>query len=182
MEPDSQLIWNANDVKSSQLLSDKNPLLVNGHKPIVNPLYDEDEFDVDTETPFLAALTTVEVIPLEKTAVNDDIGSNENNIQTMEDGEILENSNDGSATKRRAGSKSASINSKSEEKSKRNSKTSTRKRNHYSPERRPSYGRRSGSYGARDRKRRKPSNTSNTAKVTQATRDFVNRDKRETKR
>lgn len=181
MELEKQSVWSTKNLKSNQLTSDKNSMSVNGHKPIVNPLYDDDEFDVDTDTPFLAALSTTDVKNVDKN-VDDGVGNTENNIQTIEDGEILENSNDYLMLDDQENNpRSASRSSKNNGKSKRTSKSRTRKSNNFSPEQQSSCGRsrgerqRSSSYGDHDKKRRK------TIDVTKM-RESVNRDKRETKR
>lgn len=166
---------------ANQLPSEKKSIVLNGHKPIVNPLYDDDEFDVDTETPFLSALSTVEVAKVDKNA-DDDIGNTATNLQTVEDGEILENSNDETGFSDQKNHRSVSRSLKNEETAKsNNSKWSSRKSSNYSPERRSSGARdrgkreRSGSYGDRDQ---------NKKRMTEAAkmRDSMIRDKHETKR
>lgn len=169
MELEKASIWNRNDLKSSQSPPVENSILVNGHKPIVNPLYDDDEFDVDTDTPFLAALSTTELTKLDKSVV---VGENECHNQTIEDGEILENSNDGTASNERKERRSTSRSSKNDEKSKRMKKSRSRKSKQFSPERRPSCVRfrggheRSNSYVDRDKNGRKTADKSKTREST----------------
>lgn len=178
MEIEKQPTWNTNESKSSQLPAVENSILVNGHKPIVNPLYDDDEFDVDTDTPFLAALSTAEVPKLDKSVAVREI---DNYNQTIEDGEILENSNEGTASIERKDHRSISRSSKNDDKSIRSGKSRSHKSKHYSPERRPSCGRfrgrheRSNSYNDRSQKRRRTADASKT-------RESTNRDECEPKR
>lgn len=175
MELDKHSAWKSNDVKSRQPPSDKNAVLVNGHKPIVNPLYDDDEFDVDTETPFLTALATADV-PKQNQIAD---GGKEYNNQTVEDGEILDNSNEEAAVNDRKTHRNAAKSSKNNDKSRRASKSRSGKSNNHSPERRLSSSRfreRSSSCGDRDKERRPK-----TADAEKA-RESMNRDKRDTKR
>lgn len=180
MELEKSSTWNTSNAKSKQLPADRNSGLANGHKPIVNPLYDDDEFDVDTETPFLAALSHTDLLKPDKR--NDGaLGDGGNNIPAVEDGEILENSTDDAVFKERKTHRSASRSSRNDSKSKRRSKSRSRKSKNYSPERRSSSGRvrgerdRSSSYADRDKKRQK---TTDAVKM----RESMNCDKRESKR
>lgn len=175
MELEKPSTWNTSNAKSKQLPADRNLVLVNGHKPIVNPLYDDDEFDVDTETPFLAALSHTDLLKSDK-RVDAAPGDDRNNIPVVEDGEILENSTDDAVFKDRKSHRSASRSSRNDSKSKRRSKSRSRKSKNYSPEQRSSSGRvRSSSYADRDKKRLK---TTDAAKK----RESINCDKRESKR
>lgn len=180
MELEKQSAGNANDGKPNQLPSEKKSIVLNGHKPIVNPLYDDDEFDVDTKTPFLTALSTVEVAKLDKNG-DDEFGNTATNLQTVEDGEILENSNDETGFSDRKNNRSESRSLKNEEIAKGTSKWRFHKLNNYSPERRSSGAHyrgkreRSHSYGDRDQKKKR-------MKEAAKTRDSMICDKRETKR
>lgn len=123
MELGTHAIEKSPDAKSNQLPSDK--LLSNGHKPIVNSLYDDDDdFDVNTETRFLTALPAHDVTATKSTVDHD-----------TEDGEIVENSCDASTFNDRKRTRSPSRQSKQNDKSSKTGKSRSTKSHNHSPER-----------------------------------------------